>query len=547
MRRKAWLTVVVVVGLVFAFRDARADEEAGSEAAPEVQHDEAQPPAPPPAAEAPAAAPAVDEDGEAYDEWDPDGDGKEDLQLKHDYEEAFAGIPAFDDKSADADEKALEERPADTDMQPSMTVEHFRKIVGLAKTVVLGRMEKKMAKSTAKKMQRFSTGIFVFSLAGLLLLLVPLFAGKKYPFKYAALAAVTFVVTVNMFGGVLYGMRTVQSQLGTATNPSMAIAAGTFDTLDRNAEEYVVMGKELFAPTLEQLQGNTDEQPSVAILENGQRLIKDAHVFVSIAQMFKKIDFVFKVLPIVLFIVTMILFGIAIRPTLTEIVKAPMRAASGEAGVGRDVTARAMRRVWGELLATICTIGVLVVLTIMSGFVLGRVVAPALDALLGYFSRALEYLQFVHGASSGLVFVTLFAVILFLVLNLVALILSMTFFLGKSQKIFQQRFNEGTPLSAHARFFKWGVPCVLLVHALPFVYSLIADKALLAIDTKLTTGIANAEQIPWAKLMLAGPAFLVVGFALVFWAARGIKAIRFLQAYRLGDTAALGGLPPRSA
>src|SRR5437870_13694710 len=104
-------------------------------------------------------------------------------------------------------------------------------------------------------------------------------------------------------------MRTVQGALGTATNPSMAIAAGTFDTLDRNAEEYIVMGKELFAPTLEQLKGNSDEQPSVVILENGQRLIKDAKVFVSIAHMFKKIDFIFKLLPIVLFGMTMILFG----------------------------------------------------------------------------------------------------------------------------------------------------------------------------------------------------------------------------------------------
>jgi len=214
-------------------------------------------------------------------------------------------------------------------------------------------------------------------------------------------------------------------------------------------------------------------------------------------------------------------------------VKLPMHAASGEAGVGRDVTRKAMRRVWGEMLATVCTVGVLVVLTILSGFVLGRVVSPALDALLGYFSRALEYLQFVEGASSGLVFVTLFAVILFMVMNLAALIVSMSFFLGKSQKIFQQRFNDGVPLAKHARFWKWGIPCVLLVQLLPLVYSLIADKALLAIDEHLTSGIANATQISWGKLMLAGPFFLVVGFALVFWAARGFKAIGFLFGYKV--------------
>jgi hypothetical protein len=540
MRTKAWLGVVLGLGLVFAFGRARAEGEHEQEPAQEPAQ-EHQTEHPSPGADAEAGVSDDDEDeGEAkYDEWDPDGDGKEDLELKKDYEEAFAGIPKFDDKSAEAEEQALEDRPDATDMQPSMTVDQFRKIVGLAKTVVLGRMEKKMAKSAAKKMAHFSTGIFVFSLAGLLLLGIPLVVAKKYPgrsgvlFKYSALAAVTFFVTVNLFGGVLLGMRTVQAALGTATNPSMAIAAGTFDTLDRNAEEYIVMGKELFAPTLEQLQGNTDEQPSVVILENGQRLIKDAKVFVSIAHMFKKIDFVFKVLPIVLFCVTMLLFGLAIRPTLTEIVKLPMRAAAGEAGVGRETTRRAMRRVWGELLATICTIGVLAVLTIVSGFVLGRIVSPALDALLGYFSRTITYLQFVEGASSGLVFVTLFAVILFLVMNLAALILSMSFFLGKSQKIFQQRFNEGTPLSAHKRFFTWGIPAVLLVQLIPLVYSWIADKALLSIDESLTSGIANAENVPWGKLLLAGPAFLVVGFALVFWAARGMQAIAFLRGYKI--------------
>ena len=113
-----------------------------------------------------------------------------------------------------------------------------------------------MAKSAAKKMATFSLGVFAFSLLGLLLLAMPLVLVKKYPgkqgvlFKYSALAALTFFLTVNLFGGVLYGMKTVQGALGSATNPGLAIASGTFDTLDENAEDYIVMGKELFVPTL---------------------------------------------------------------------------------------------------------------------------------------------------------------------------------------------------------------------------------------------------------------------------------------------------------
>src|SRR5678810_1302054 len=90
---------------------------------------------------------------------------------------------------------------------------------------------------------------------GVFLLLLPLFLIKRYPgrgallFKYSALAALTFFVTINLFGGVLYGMRTVQGALSGYTNPSIAIAKGTFDTLDENADRYITTGKELFAPS----------------------------------------------------------------------------------------------------------------------------------------------------------------------------------------------------------------------------------------------------------------------------------------------------------
>src|SRR5262249_35043717 len=155
-------------------------------------------------------------------------------------------------------------------------------------------------------------------------------------------------------------------------------------------------------------------------------------------------DFIFSVLPIVLMIVTLVLFVLAIRPTLTEIIKLPARAAAGAGGVAAETVKNSLRRVKGEMLATLCTVGVLSVLTLVSAFVLGKIVGPALEALLFYFTNAVNYLQFVEGASSGTVFLALFGVIFFLALNLAALILSMSFFLGKSQKIFQARFNDGT-------------------------------------------------------------------------------------------------------
>lgn len=468
--------------------------------------------------------------------FDEDGDGvmsPEEIADRKEFGEFFDDIPN------QPDDKALEARPNETELKPSVTVDMFRKGVRLVKKIVLGKMEKKIAKSSDKKMRTFSLIIFGVSSLGLLLLFMPLVLAKKYPgqgktlFKYSALAAVTFVVTVNLFGGVLYGLRTVQGAMSKQTNPSIAIAAGTFDTLDENAERYIVMGKELFLPTIEQFRNAPDEQPSVALLGNGIKVVQDAKVFLSIAKMFKKVDFIFKMLPVVLTLVTLILFVLAIRPTLTQIIKLPAMAASGQAGVGKEVVANSMKRVRGELFASLCVIGLLVVLTLLSGWVLGQIVKPALDAFLTYFSLTVTYLQFAEGASSGLVFMTLFAVILFLVLNLATLILSMSFFLGKSQKIFQQRFNEGTPLETHKRFFQWGVPSVLLVQIYPWIFVFVASKILAAINDSVMGDSLTAESISWGKMLMAGPAFLVVGFVVLFWAVRGLKAIKFLQGYKV--------------
>jgi len=227
------------------------------------------------------------------------------------------------------------------------------------------------------------------------------------------------------------------------------------------------------------------------------------------------------------------LFVLAIRPTLTEIIRLPARAAAGQGGVGREVVARSLQRVKGELLATLCTLGVLTLLTIVSAGVLGRVVVPAIDMLLEYFSAAVSYLQFAQGASSGLVFTALFGVILFLVFNLLTLILSSAFFLGKCQKIFQRRFNDGVRLRKHRRFFKWGVASVLLVQVFPALFVHLAAFGLDKINDSILSGVTDAETVSWTKLMLAGPAFLVLAYVVAFWAARGIKAIKFLATYRV--------------
>ena len=488
----------------------------------------------------------ADQDERPTDPFDADGDGvvsPEELENRKELEAIGADIPD------DVDLEALAKRPQDSELRPSLTPEQFRRLVAVARKIVLQKMAAKIARKADRRMRLFSILVFAFSTLGLALLATPLVLRKKYPgqgrviFKYSALAAVTFFVTVNLFGGVLYGLRTVQGALSGFTNPSVAIATGTFDTLDSNAEDYVTTGKELFGPTLEQMRNHPDEQPSVLLLENGQRLVKDAKVFLTIRKAVKSVDFIFAVLPIVLMLVTMVLFVIAIKPTLIAIVKLPAAAAANEnGGVGKDVIAASMRRVKAELFATLCTVGVLATMTLISGFVLGKTVQPALEAFLFYFSKSVDYLQFVKDASSTLVFVALFSVIVFLVLNVAVLIVSMTLFLGKCQKIFQQRFSApGTPLAIHRGFFQWGVASVLFVQLFPLAFVFVAEWLLSNINHRIIGNSLDADQISYGKLMVLGPLVLVVSFVFAFWAARGFKAIKFLFKYKIKKPEAPSG------
>ena len=200
------------------------------------------------------------EDGEPYIQADSDGDGvvePDELAEEKEFDTAYADIP---DEVSD---EALDKRSEDAELMPSITVEHFRKLVQLAKRKVLARMEAKIAKKSEARLKKIATLISLFSLAGFLLLFMPFGLSKKYPgqmgnlFKYSGLAAVTFFVTVNLFGAIVIGMRSAQGAVGNQTNPQLKLAAGFFDTLDHTAERYVNMGREVFAPTLESLRGTT--------------------------------------------------------------------------------------------------------------------------------------------------------------------------------------------------------------------------------------------------------------------------------------------------
>ncbi|HEY0251854.1 MAG TPA: hypothetical protein VGC41_10025, partial [Kofleriaceae bacterium] len=149
------------------------EEASAHEAAPAEHHEEASDHGPAPGDE------DADPEDAHYSKFDLDGDGHDDPALEKEYDTAFEGIG--DTIDPDAVDKELDARPKDAELVPSITIEQFRRIVGVVRKVVLDRMEKKIARSSAKKMAQFSAGIGVFSLCGLFLLLIPLFYAKRYP------------------------------------------------------------------------------------------------------------------------------------------------------------------------------------------------------------------------------------------------------------------------------------------------------------------------------------------------------------------------------
>lgn len=287
----------------------------------------------------------------------------------------------------------------------------------------------------------------------------------------------------------------------------------------------------LLAPTLYQLQ-NAGEQPTVLLLENGKKLLEGARVFVAIGKLVKSLDFVFAVLPMVLLVLTLALFVRSIWPTLYEIIRLPTTVASGTTNA-QTVVRNAARRIGGELLVALCTVGVLFALTIISSEILGAVVKPAVYLTIEFFGTAVLYMQLVPDASGGLVFDSLCGIILFLAFNLIVIIIAVSVYLGKAQRMFQLRFHDHQPLRGHADFWKWGTLAVIGVQLVPLVYMLFASWAIDKLEDRWISGVSDPADMPWTKVMLVGPILLLAGFGLALWGGRALRGLSYLLGYKL--------------
>jgi len=252
-------------------------------------------------------------------------------------------------------------------------------------------------------------------------------------------------------------------------------------------------------------------------------------VFKTLLGWLKALRFVFAYVPVAMVLVAVGLFLLSIKDVVLRIVALPAQAARGELGSGRSVLGDVMRTVGRELGVTLGVIGGVVVLSLLAGVLLSRAMVPAVDALLGYVMASLFYLMTVKNASTTYAYLSVGGTVLFLLLNVVVLLAAYLFWLTKWTRILRQRFHERVPLRTHKRFFGWGTLSLVWALVLPYLFILAAEPFI----DQLIDKLAQSHPPRWVALLVSGPAILVLGFLVVFWATRGLRALQYLVRYNV--------------
>ncbi len=444
------------------------------------------------------------------------------------HEPAIAAAPSADTEQADPElDVDLHDAPPTTDKKAY--ADFLRLALEKARPRVVGKLEEKMAASQQANMNRLSTGMFLFSLLGLLLVFRPLFLLRRFPgqagklFGYGALSAGLFFVTVNLFAMVIGVLKVTQGAAGHFTNPQVAVVEAAFDILDRNAEELVDVAPKLIEPSLHQL-AKGDASFLVVLLENFKGIKGDIDAILAVAKAMKALDGVFAWIPSILTLVAIVTFALSAKDTLLAVVRLPEAAASG-AGAGAVIRG-ALGRVKNELFATFFLIVAIVVLAITGGMALRAAVEPAVEAFLSTVFLVAVYLQ-VEKASSLVLLGSLGLSAFVLVLNIGVVLAASSAAIGKLHEIFRRKFHERLPLGAHARFWKRAPFAVAICFSFPLGYELLAEKAVEGV----LHHTLHAEHPRYALALVGSPALMVVGFVLCFALVLGVHSLLFLFRY----------------
>lgn len=372
--------------------------------------------------------------------------------------------------------------------------------------------------------------------AGPLLLVLPIFLARHYPgklgmlFRYSALSAVLFSLTVLLFSIPLAILSEVWEELVVDTDPRLRSVDAAFNLMDQNAEEFLSRDLPLTG-TFQQAEDGNVESFVTLLLANLAEVRQQLEVFAPLVALYRKLDWVFGSLPKIQCLIFAVLFVWPLYPVFKAIVLLPAHAAAGEPREGRRVAKLALRNWWQEILAILCLIVLFVVLLIINDIVLNIVAEPATSALISSVFITLDYLG--HEARPALapVYFSMAATALFYLFNMVAMTVGLLLYIQCAHGIFRARFHDKVPLRHQRRFWRWGTLAVLWVQTLPVLFIYLAGPAIQAVFN----AYADADPPNYLGGLVAGSALLFFGILLVFWLARGFKALAFLWRYRIAS------------
>jgi len=432
--------------------------------------------------------------------------------------------------------------------------------------VVSGLVAKERQKQKRALSLMWSILIIIAGVGFIAVALMPLVLAKRYPdqvgalWKSSAVAALTLVVTIGLLGGALTVVRYAQGAVATeSTSPKIRVAEGAFHALDRkymlegfselskagldfvkqplariskdkvDAKQAGAFPAYMASHWIAQLNSPQMKRLIVAIhgksntaRDNIAKIKSNVGTFKSAIGLYKRVDFLLAAMPLLLALLAVLMYLLPLRHTLVDIATTPARAA--QAAGGLDAVSGAMTTVYAEVKSTLPFIGSMLVLLPVVGLFLAYAVNPLVQMLLANAVLSVFYIATAH-VSTLVLFVGLLSVMVLLVMCLATYLAALTFALGTLRKIFRARFHHGRSLKEFAPFWKWGSLSLLLLLVLPLVYSLAAHWAYLQ-------HVHGAGDLPLpGKYLIVVPLLSMLLYPVVFWAARGVKATRYIMAY----------------
>ncbi|MBY0521823.1 MAG: hypothetical protein K2R98_00400 [Gemmataceae bacterium] len=408
--------------------------------------------------------------------------------------------------------------------------EHLPEIRGAVETPVYNKLKARHAVAW----QPIEDAVVGLICAGPLLLFTPLLFFRRYPGKfhvlcaYSLLAAGLFSLTVALFYGPLYALSSLWEELAMGVDPRLRTMDAAFDLMDQNAEEFLSRDLPL-GSTLEQVAGGRADSFVTVLLQNLSQISDQFAVLEPLVTFYRRLDWLFGSLPKIQCLLFALLFVIPLYPIFKAIVQLPLHACEGEPREGRRVAKLALRNWWREVLALFGFLLIWILIVIGNDMVLTSVAEPGTESMLNLLFVALDYLGHEPAPSYLLLYSSLAAVGLFYLFNIVVMTLAVMLYLNWALRILRLRFHQKQALWSHAPFWKWGTLSMIWVQLLPLLFIYLAWPGIQA----AVRGFAHDNPPNYLGALVAGGAAMFLGILVVFWLARGFRALGFLIRYRV--------------